>query len=211
MPGTINVIKGLTTLAREGTHEGTRAFKELAEWVAKQQFKREAPEVATEIASFKKDPAQVFLAARHSGPRVPTAKAVKAPEGFEFPKRIELKRSPLMKFHANVERKLYSQFEKPRDPRFKNPDIAKSQEIAPTATSLQELQDVAKQTIRATSHVQKPLLPRASRNLGGSYKYDPSLRRAVERDAKEGLTHKQLVAKYPNVNRNTITSWSKGG
>ena len=209
MPGTSSVIKGLTTLAREGTQEGTRAFKELAEWVTKQRFKQEAPEVAAEIASFKKDPAKVFMAERQTGRRIGPTPNIVPPKGFSFGGTDPMMtRSPRLVEARKVQEGIYSQF-KPVG------SSARSKGLSANPESVTALEDLSSVTKQEGSRVTPRLSGKWSGHLPSSRtKYEPGVRDAVRRDASGKGTlweqTKELSLKYPNVKIETINSWLKG-
>ena len=210
MPGVGPAIKGLTMLAREGTQQGANAFRELAEWVAKQEFKRAAPEASKAVESFTKDPAKMFLAERQTGRRIgPTPDAV-PPKGFSFGGMDPMiTRSPRLVEARKIQEKVYSQF-KPVG------SSAQRKGFQSKPESVQALEDLGTITKQDGARVTPKLSGNWSTNHlhGTRTKYEPGIREAVLRDASgkggTGKQAKELRVKYPNVKLETINSWLKG-
>ena len=157
----------------------------------------------------KKDPAKVFLAERQTGPRIGATPEITPPKGFHFGATDpRITRAPALVEKAKREKEFFKNIPK-ITPTQSRGSLARS----PKPESVRSLEELGNQTHTEgpARHVSPPLLPKKATRLGTSTKYEPSLRRAVEADTKAGMNLQELVKKYPNVNRNTLSTWKTGG
>lgn len=208
MPGTSASIKGLTKLAMEGTHLGKQAFSDLAEWVAKRQFAREAPELDKALESYVKDPAKIFLSERQTAHRVAPRAEIAAPEGFSFAGNLtkKVQRSPELRELYRTQEKFYNHNKDVVSKQARVPKAHQPREMAPTVRSVEELKLAAKSV--GPNPERKALLGYQNRKKRPlTNKYEPSLMTAVQNERAAKVPFTDVVKKYPNVNKNTLSDW----